>query len=223
MGDSPFLCMTMNDPDTPLLRDTKVQRNRKTQVSDQALYAIERIIELAVRLQPEARRREFSILTVLLSGQSVRAAAKTFGTAPEEVLACAESAAGHLQELARHLSDSADSRESYRRAIHGLKERYEKQLADERDERRKAFKEKRQMQDDIIGIITDSGKRKKFLRQIPVHQMPVSSMLQSLLLNAGYDTLGNVIDRMPQQLSRNTATNQIYIAELRKFIADVGM
>lgn len=213
----------MTDNDTPLLRDTKVLRNRRTQVSDHALEAIEKIIEMAIRLQPESRRQDFSILSVLLTGQSVRTTARESNMTPEDVLNSAERATLHLQGLSRHLSDSTESRESYRRAIHALRERYEKQVNEEKEERRKAYKEKRQMQDEIVHIVVDPVRRKKFLRQIPVHQLPVSSMLQSLLLNAGYDTLGNVIDRIPQQLSKNISTNQTYISELKRFIERIGL
>lgn len=97
-------------------------------------------------------------------------------------------------------------------AVKEYKRHYEELLTAEKErhkqELRRTNADKRKIQDDVVAIILDQRKRKKLLRQLPVHQLPVSSMLQSLLLNAGYDTLDDVISRPLQQLSHNVATNR---------------
>ncbi len=135
----------------------------------------------------------------------------------------AENALHCLEQLQDRLKEHV----SVENTLKEYKHHYEDMLVVEkekcRQEIRKANADKRKIQDDVVAIILDQRKRKKFLKQIPVHQLPVSSMLQSLLLRSGYDTLGDVISRPLQQLSHNMATNKIYTEELKRFLRDVGL
>ena len=187
------------------------------------LQTLEAIIDVAIRIVSGADKQDLNILSLLIQGDTAKRTAAEFDLTPDEVLERAENAL-HCLEL---LQDRLKEQTSVENTLKKYKCHYGDLLAAEKEkfkqEHRKVNADKRKIQDDVVAIILDPHRRKKFLMRIPVHQLPVSSMLQSLLLNAGYDTLGDVISRPLQQLSRNVATNRVYTEELRKFLRDVGL
>ena len=209
--------------DTPQQRDKIQHRQRRVKVTELTLQTLEAIIDVAIRIVSGADKQDLNILSLLIQGDTAKRTAAEFDLTPDEVLERAENAL-HSLEL---LQDRLKEQTSVENTLKKYKRHYEDLLAAEKEkskqELRKANADKRKIQDDVVAIILDPHKRKKFLMQIPVHQLPVSSMLQSLLLSSGYDTLGDVISRPMQQLSRNVATNRIYTDELRKFLRDVGL
>ena len=207
----------------PQQRDTMQHRQRRMKVSEQTLRTLEAIIDVAIRIVPGADKQNLNILSLLIQGNTAKRTAADLGITPDDVLERAENAL-HSLEL---LQDRLKEQTSVENTLKKYKRHYEDLLAAEKEkskqELRKANADKRKTQDDIVAIILDPHRRKKFLMQIPVHQLPVSSMLQSLLLSSGYDTLGDVISRPLQQLSRNVATNRIYTDELKRFLRTVGL
>lgn len=125
------------------------------------------------------------------------------------------------------LQDRLTEEANIAKSLKESKRHYEQLLQDEREkhkqELRKVNAEKRKLQDDIFDVILNPSRQRRFLMGVPVHQLSVSNMLRSLLLNAGYDTLGDVVSRPLQQLSRNVVTNQIYTQELKQFLGKVGL
>ena len=209
--------------DTPQQRDTMLHRQRRMKVNEQTLRILEAVIDVAIKIVPGAEKRDLNILSVLMQGTTIKRTAAEFDLTLDEILERAENALHSLELLQDRLTEEVNIAKSLKE----YKRRYEDMLAAEKEkykqELRTANAEKRKIQDDVVAIILDVNRRKKFLMQIPVHQLPVSSMLQSLLLNAGYDTLGDVLNRPLQQLSRNVATNRIYTKELKGFLRTVGL
>lgn len=198
-------------------------QKKRIKVTELTLQTLEAIIDLAIKIVPGADKKDLNILSLLIQGGTVKRTAVDLGVTPDEVLDRAENALHSLELLQDRLKEEANIAKSLKES----KRHYEGLLEEEREkhkqELRKTIADKRKIQDDIFGVIFDPHRRNKFLRQIPVHHLPVSSMLQSLLLTAGYDTLGDVLSRPLQQLSRNVATNKIYTEELKQFLNKVGL
>lgn len=221
-----FLCQM--DKDTfPQSRDSVRHSQMRNKVTQHTLRVLEGIIDAVIRLVPGTDTQNFNILSLLLQGYNVKRVASELDITPDEVLSRAEIALGSLNQLQDAMTDIANTREGRARSIRNLHQHYEELLEAEkekyRQELRKANGDKRQIQDNVFDIILNPIRRKKFLLQVPVHQLPVSNMLRSLLLNAGYDTLGDVLSRPMQKLSRNVTTDQIYTTELKKFLSNIGL
>ena len=139
----------------------------------------------------------------------------------------AENANAILGQLGELVEEEASVKENHAKKLKDVKQHYDQLLAEEKEkyraELRRVTADKRTLQDDIIEVIMNPARQKKFLRSVPVHQLPVSNMLRSLLLNAGYDTLGDILNRPLERLSRDTVTNQTYTSELKKFLLSVGL
>lgn len=216
------------DKDTfPQSRDSVRHSQMRNKVTQHTLRVLEGIIDAVIRLVPGTDTQNFNILSLLLQGYNVKRVASELDITPDEVLSRAEIALGSLDQLQDAMTDIANTREGHARSIRNLHQHYEELLEAEkekyRQELRKANGDKRQIQDNVFDIILNPIRRKKFLLQVPVHQLPVSNMLRSLLLNAGYDTLGDVLSRPMQKLSRNVTTDQIYTTELKKFLSNIGL
>lgn len=216
------------DKDTfPQPRDSVRHSQMRNKVTLHTLRVLEGIIDVAIRLVPDADKQDFNILSLLLQGYNVKRVALELDITPDAVLSRAETALDSLDQLQVAMTDTANTREGHARSIRSLRQHYEEQLESEkeryRQELRKVNGDKRQIQDNVFDIILNPSRRKKFLLQVPVHQLPVSNMLRSLLLCAGYDTLGDVLNRPLQKLSRNVTTDQTYTAELKKFLSSIGL
>ena len=198
-------------------------QKKRVKVTELTIQTLEAVIDVAIKIVPGAEKRDLNILSVLMQGFTVRKTAAELDLMPDEVLERAENALHCLEQLQDRLTEQV----TIEKGLKEYKQHYEDMLAAEKEkykqELRTANAGKRKIQDDVMAIILDANRRKKFLRQIPVHQLPVSSMLQSLLLSSGYDTLGDVLNRPLQQLSRNVATNRIYTKELKGFLRTVGL
>lgn len=209
--------------DTPQQRDTVRNQKMRVKVTELTLQTLEAIIDVVIKIVPGADKQDLNILSLLIQGDTAKRTAAEFDLTPDEVLERAENALHSLELLQDRLTEEAN----IAKCLKESKRHYEQILEEEREkhkqELRKVNADKRKIQDDVVAIILDPHRRKKFLRQIPVHQLPVSSMLQSLLLNAGYDTLDDVLSRPMQQLSRNVATDRIYTQELKRFLGEVGL
>lgn len=209
--------------DIPQQRDTVKNQKRRIKITEAALQTLEAVIDVAIRIVPGADKQDLNILSLLIQGNTVKRTAGDLGITPDEVLERSENALHGLELLQDRLTEEANIAKSLKES----KRHYEQLLEDERQkskqELRKVNADKRKLQDDIFEVILNPSRQRRFLLAVPVHQLPVSNMLRSLLLNAGYDTLGDVLSRPLEQLSRNVATNQIYTQELRRFLLSVGM
>lgn len=209
--------------DIPQQRDTAQNQKKRIKVTELTLQTLEAIIDVAIKIVPGADKQDLNILSLLIQGNTVKRTAGDLGITPDEVLERAENALRSLELLQDRLTEEANIAKSLRES----KRHYESLLEDERErhrqELRKVNADKRKLQDDIFEVILNPSRQRRFLLAVPVHQLPVSNMLRSLLLNAGYDTLGDVMSRPLQQLSRNVATNQIYTQELKQFLSKVGL
>lgn len=209
--------------DTPQQRDTVQNQKKRIKVTELTLQTLEAIIDVAIKIVPGADKQDLNILSLLIQGSTVKRTAVDFSITADEVLERAENALHSLELLLDRLTEEANIAKSLKES----KRHYEQQMEDEKEkhkqELRKANANKRKLQDDIFEVILNPDKQRRFLVGVPVHQLPVSNMLRSLLLNAGYDTLGDVLSRPLQQLSCNVATNQIYTQELKQFLSKVGL
>lgn len=208
---------------TPQQRDTVKNQKMRVKITELTLQTLEAVIDVAIRIVSGAEKRDLNILSVLMQGATIKRTAAEFDLTPDEVLERAENALHCIELLQDRLTEEVKIAKSLKES----KRHYEQLLEDEREkhkqELRKVNADKRKLQDDIFDVLLNPSRRKRFLLGVPVHQLPVSSMLQSLLLSAGYDTLGDVISRPLQQLSRNVSTNKIYIQELKQFLGKIGL
>jgi len=209
--------------DIPHQRDTVQNQKRRIKVTEATLQTLEVVIDAAIRIVPGADKHDLNILSLLIQGNSAKRTAGDLGITADEVLERAENALRCLEHLQDRLTEEANIAKSLKES----KRHYEQLLEDEREKHRQELRkvnvDKRKLQDDIFEVILNPSRQRRFLLGVPVHQLPVSNMLRSLLLNAGYDTLGDVVSRPLQQLSRNVATNQIYTQELKQFLGKVGL
>lgn len=216
------LYLTRNDKD-PHQRDTVQNQKKRIKVTEATLQTLEAVIDVAIKIVPGSDKQDLNVLSLLIQGNSAKRTAGNLGITPDEVLELAESGLHSLEQLQDRLTEEANIAKSLKESKRHYEQLLEEEREKHRQELRKVNADKRKLQDDIFDVILNPIRRNKFLRQMPVHQLPVSSMLQSLLLSAGYDTLGDVVSRPLQQLSRNVATNKIYTEELKQFILKVGL
>lgn len=139
---------------------------------------LEKVVDASLRMGLELDKRQQSALAMLLEGSSYKEIAQTFDIPRSEAVTLAK---GAVNELGLFL-DRMGSIEMMQRELDQKIERQESQ-------HRLQIQE---LNDEIAYLKKRLLSRNRSLRDLSIHQLPITPMLMSILLKAGYFTLEDV-------------------------------
>lgn len=137
---------------------------------------LEKIVDASLRMGLELDKRQQSALAMLLEGSTYKEIAQTFDIPRSEAVTLAKGAVDELGLFLDRLGSVDKVQREQERKIESLKSEQNLQIQELNDEI--AYLKKRLLS--------------RSLRNLSIHQLPITPMLMSILLKAGYYTLGDV-------------------------------
>lgn len=202
---------------------------RETQVAFMN-SVFEDLADTCLRIQPGANPQDFSALSLILQAKRYSEVATELGMSQTEAVVSAERAITivkkFLTRLARQKSAAVLVREDYKEQLkvekERIKEEYEQTLEKEQSTIRNLSKELNYLRQNFFAVCTDIDARLNFLRSIPIYRLPVSYGLQSCLLNADFEKLGDVVKLSKQEVAKVNGITP-YLRELDALVWRSGL
>ena len=169
---------------------------------------LERVIDTAQRLGLHLNPREQSILIATLRGDSRRAIAQEMSITPQEVSRQADSA---LQQLTLFLNRMATDEDRQAQQTEALQAQ------------QRHFQQRIQELNDALESYQDPEHLRRSLLAVPIHKLPISRPLQSVLLTAGLYNLGDILDHTREQLQALVNMTPPLMKELTNYLHSMGM
>ena len=139
---------------------------------------LEKIVDASLRLGLELNLQQQSALAMLLEGSSYKEIAQMFGVTRSEAVTLANGAVDELGLFLNHLGSIEMMRRKQDQKIERLESQHRLQI--------------QELNDEIAYLNKRLQSRSRSLRDLSIHHLPISPMLMSILLKAGYYTLDDV-------------------------------
>lgn len=165
---------------------------------------LEKIVDASLRLGLELNLQQQSALAMLLEGAAYKDVAQSLNLSQSYAVQITQDA---VKELGLFL----DRLES----IEKVKEESEKRVERERQYYIKRILE---LQDEIAALKKEVQEKGNEIMHLPIHQLPLSPVLMSILLKAGYYTLEDVAKEDLDALKALPGMTNDMLRTIRKFI-----
>jgi len=202
---------------------------RDTQVAIMT-SVFEDLADTCLRLQPEANPQDFSALSLILQAKRYSEVASELGISQTEAVESAERAIkitkNFLTRLTKQRSAAVIAREEYKEQLkmekERIKEEYEQTLEKEQRAVRNLSKELKDLREKMFAVCTDIEARLDLLRSIPIYRLPIRYGLQSCLISAGIENLGDVVMLSKQEVAKVSGITP-YLRELDALVWQSGL
>ena len=165
---------------------------------------LEKIVDASLRLGLELNLQQQSALAMLLEGAAYKDVAQSLNLSQSYAVQITQDA---VKELGLFL----DRLES----IEKVKEESEKRVERERQYYTKRILE---LQDEIAALKKEVQEKGNEIMHLPIHQLPLSPVLMSILLKAGYYTLDDVTKEDQDALKALPGMTNDMLRTIRKLI-----
>ena len=182
--------------------------HQRLRLTEMTFALLERVIDTAQRLGLHLNPREQSILIATLRGDSRRAIAQEMSITPQEVSRQASSA---LQQLTLFLNRMATDEDRQAQQTEALQAQ------------QRHFQQRIQELNDALESYQDPEHLRRSLLASPIHKLPISRPLQSILLGAGHYALADILNTTREELQRLPNMTPSLLQELHQYLRSMGM
>ena len=182
--------------------------HQRLRLTEMTFALLERVIDTAHRLGLHLNPREQSILIATLRGDSRRAIAQEMSITPQEVSRQASSA---LQQLTLFLNRMATDEDRQAQQTEALQAQ------------QRHFQQRIQELNDALESYQDPEHLRRSLLAVPIHKLPISRPLQSILLGAGHYALADILNTTREELQRLPNMTPPLLQELHQYLRSMGM
>ena len=182
--------------------------HQRLRLTEMTFALLERVIDTAQRLGLQLNPREQSILIATLRGDSRRAIAQEMSITPQEVSRQASSA---LQQLTLFLNRMATDEDRQAQQTEALQAQ------------QRHFQQRIQELNDALESYQDPEHLRRSLLAVPIHKLPISRPLQSILLGAGHYALADILNTTREELQRLPNMTPSLLQELHQYLRSMGM
>ena len=165
---------------------------------------LEKIVDASLRLGLELNLQQQSALAMLLEGSSYKDVAQSLNISHGHAIQLTQDAVNELGLFLDRLE-----------SIEKVKEEGEKRVERERQYYTKRILEQ---QEEIAELKKEVQEKGNGIMNIPIHRLPLSPELMSILLKAGYYTLGDVAKEDQDSLKALPGMTNDMLRTIRKFI-----
>ena len=169
---------------------------------------LERVIDTAHRLGLHLNPREQSILIATLRGDSRRAIAQEMSITPQEVSRQAASALHQLTLFLNRMATDEDRQTQQTEALQAQQLHFQQRI---------------QELNDALESYQDPEHLRHSLLAVPIHKLPISRPLQSILLGAGQYALADILNTTREELQRLPNMTPPLLQELHQYLRSMGM
>ena len=182
--------------------------HQRLRLTEMTFALLERVIDTAQRLGLHLNPREQSILIATLRGDSRRAIAQEMSITPQEVSRQASSA---LQQLTLFLNRMATDEDRQAQQTEALQAQ------------QRHFQQRIQELNAALESYQDPEQLRRSLLAVPIHKLPISRPLQSILLGAGHYALADILDSTREELQQLPNMTPPFLQELHQYLRSMGM
>ena len=165
---------------------------------------LEKIVDASLRLGLELNLQQQSALAMLLEGSSYKDIAQSLNLSYGHAIKITQDAVNELGLFLDRLE-----------SIEKVKEESEKRVERERQYYTKRILEQ---QEEIAELKKEVQEKGNGIMNIPIHRLPISPVLMSILLKAGYYTLGDVAKEDQDSLKALPGMTNDMLKTIRKYI-----
>ena len=169
---------------------------------------LEKIVEASLRMGLELDKRQLSALAMLLDGASYREIAQTFDISRGDAVDMTRDAVNELELFLDCLGSFEMMQEDADRKIERYKRQHQQEIQD--------------LLDEIEYLKRELKSKGTSLSYMPIHHLPISPMLMSILFKAGYIKLDDVVREERDVLKALPGMTKDMMKTLDKFIELCG-
>ena len=176
----------------------------KKDIKEAYARVLEKIVDTSVRMGFDINTRYQSALSMMIQGDSYLQIARTYGITKQEAAEYVERAVKELELFLNRLQTLEQQRQEAEDRVERIKRDYEQRLT--------------RLRNQITEAKGQIAEGPKALLDIPIHKLPFSPMLQSVLLKAGYYTLSEVSQTGYKELSSLPGMTPPMMEAVKKYI-----
>ena len=191
------------------------------------LKMLEEICEIVLKLSPNSEAKAMSVLSEIIAGDSVLKICKTHQLTRSEVNVLAEQAIEDIRQTISGQTDINTILGNKMEEENGILKREKLTLQGECSMLERRVKETEakyaKLERETVDMITNSDRRTEYMRQVPIHRLPVSAELKSYAAKCDFYTLGELLDIHPYYLITEYKFTRQLIDDLENYIKAAGL
>ena len=166
------------------------------------------MIDTAQRLGLRLNTKDQSILMSILRGDSYKRIAQDMDTTPKEVVERADHALQQLHLFLNRLHSDEEQQQDQQQALQSQQEHYQQRI---------------QELNAALESHQDPEHLRRSLLAVPIHKLPISRPLQSILLGAGHYALADILNTTREELQCLPNMTPPLLQELHQYLRSMGM
>lgn len=182
--------------------------HQRLRLTEMTFALLERVIDTAQRLGLQLNPREQSILIATLRGDSRRAIAQEMSITPQEVSRQADAALQQLNLFLSRLTDDEQQSQQHQQELAHQQKIYQQRISE--------------LEAQLVSAREPDNLRKALMAS-PIHKLPISRPLQSILLGAGHYALADILNTTREELQRLPNMTPPLLQELHQYLRSMGM
>lgn len=144
----------------------------------------------------------------ILRGDSYKSIAQDMDTTPKEVVERADHALQQLHLFLNRLHTDEEQQQDQQQALQSQQKHYQQRI---------------QELESTLATLREPEHLRRALLASPIHKLPVTRTLQSVLLTAGLYNLGDILDHTCEQLQTIVNMTPPLMKELTNYLHSMGM
>lgn len=180
----------------------------KPRLTEQSFTLLEEVIDTAQRLGLRLNLKQQGILTAVLRGDSRRKIAETFDTTPREVAQQADYALQQLHCFLHRLAVNEKLSQEHQQELDLMRGYYQQRISE--------------LEAQLVSAREPENLRKALMAS-PIHRLPLSRPLQSVLLAGGLYSLEDILHSTCNELQQLPNMTPPLMRELTTYVRSMGM
>ena len=180
----------------------------RVRLTEKTYALLEHVIDTAQRLGLRLNTKDQSILMSILRGDSYKSIAQDMDTTPREAVERADHALQQLHLFLNRLHSDEEQQQDQQQALQSQQEHYQQRI---------------QELESTLATLREPEHLRRSLLAVPIHKLPISRPLQSVLLGAGHYALADILNTTREELQRLPNMTPPLLQELHQYLRSMGM
>ena len=144
----------------------------------------------------------------ILRGDSYKSIAQDMDSTPKEVVERADHALQQLHLFLNRLHSDEEQQQDQQQALQSQQKHYQQRI---------------QELESTLATLREPEHLRRALLASPIHKLPISRPLQSILLGAGHYALADILNTTREELQRLPNMTPSLLQELHQYLRSMGM